>query len=191
MKILSRLKKLSRGKKIVLSILSLVLLFYSAPRLLSMVTFLGAHKPSLSKEFHSIDKILPSESATVSHLRVGLPHSFQDRSSFYAALWFTNSYSYDGYLFKERKVNTSKKFNDVTTAILTSIDSFEPYAGPKLCGGYHADYMFTLTEAGEDYHFMVCFGCHEVLIYTPSGSRIVDLDREAYNKLRDIWQSEL
>lgn len=190
MKLISGFKKLPKSKRFTLWVFLLILFWYAVPRFVAMGTFFGAHKPSLSDEFDLVAEMLPSEKAIVSHVRVGLPHNFQETGSFYAALWFSNIYSYDGYLFEEKKVATSQLFNEVTTSILTSAESYEPYGDPKLCGGYHADYMFTLKENGADYHFMVCFGCHEVLIYTPSCSRIVDLERESYDKLREVWQSE-
>ena len=41
---------------------------------------------------------------------------------------------------------------------------YQPYGGPKLCGGYHPDYCFEWHSPQGTVYILLCTGCHEVII---------------------------
>lgn len=59
-------------------------------------------------------------------------------------------------------------------------DSYWSYGGPKLCGGFHPDYCLAWKDGEAAYHFLICFGCHEVKLYGPRTELILDLRKESY-----------
>lgn len=52
---------------------------------------------------------------------------------------------------------------------------FEPYIGPKACGGFHADYCVEWTVKHHRYYCLICFGCREVLLIMENDSLRCDL----------------
>jgi hypothetical protein len=41
---------------------------------------------------------------------------------------------------------------------------YQPYRGPKLCGGYHPDYCFEWHSSQGTVYGLLCTGCHEVIL---------------------------
>lgn len=66
--------------------------------------------------------------------------------------------------------------------------SFEPYGGPKFCGGYHPDWCleWQLGDDGEVYQLFICLGCHEAHFVGPRGELRVDIQSPAYERFRDL-----
>ncbi len=70
--------------------------------------------------------------------------------------------------------------------LLSRSDSIKVYGGPKLCGGYHPDYCIS-WQAGEiTYYALVCFGCHEIVLYDGKKPLIYDLDKKAYERYKKL-----
>lgn len=81
----------------------------------------------------------------------------------------------EGDNYKARDVATRKdfKFFDpphpvsgerlrILNKSLTRADVFAPFGGPKLCGGFHPDYLLEWKSQGKHYQALFCFGCHEI-----------------------------
>lgn len=79
---------------------------------------------------------------------------------------------------------------DVIQETLLDPGSFRPYSGPKLCGGYHADFAACLRASdGTEYWFLVCFGCHEVLCFSGSHELHCEMESDAMVSLEQAWES--
>lgn len=164
---------------------------YAIPRLWTTVRFAGqAHVPSLDGDFARIDSLLPTADSQIASFHRGLPRNFDDTSEFLRAVWLSPTWSYHGYRFQFSEWRPSPAFRSLVHGALTQKQSFEAYGGPKLCGGYHADFVAEFTTSDGPVQFMVCLGCHEVLVFGPRGSSIVELSKKAYNSILKAWRDE-
>lgn len=156
-------------------------------RTVAMIRFMGiAHRPSLNHEFENLEELLPGE-PVLAEMRGGLPHPFHDKSEFARELWKSSNQSIHGYRFYQRPERPSAAVVAVLVGVLADKRSFVAYGGPKMCGGYHADFAVRLESCGESNWFLVCLGCEEVLIYSKDKELICDLEREAAQKLSEAW----
>lgn len=160
-------------------------------RTFAMLRFVGnAHQPSLNSDFERLEKLLPVE-PVFAELHAGLPHPFFDKDEFVHDLWKTSNHSVQGYRFYKRSETPSSEVVATFLDVLADKRSFTGYAGPKMCGGYHADFAVKLESGGEAARFLVCLGCGEVLIYSNDLGLICDLEPVAENRLRDAWSEHL
>lgn len=160
-------------------------------RALAMIRFMGiAHRPSLNPEFERLEELLPADPVFV-ELHGGLPHPFHDKSEFARELWKSRNQSIHGYRFYQRPETPSAAVAAAFTEVLANRDSFTPYAGPKMCGGYHADFAVRLGSRGESTWFLVCLGCGEVLLYSKDRNLVCDLEPIAETRLREAWSEQL
>ncbi len=69
--------------------------------------------------------------------------------------------------------------------LLGNASSFQPSPGiPKSCGGFHPDYLAEWHVGDNTYRFLICFGCHEVLVFGPEDKGLhCDIRRSAYKQL--------
>jgi len=165
--------------------------WYAVPRAITTIRFAGdAHIPTLSGDYSGFSAMLPVQNLQISKLHLGLPHNYSERNAFLRSVWLTPTRSFFGYRFQSKVWEASENFRTIAQGIFTDPEAFRPYIGPKLCGGFHADFLARYEDGSEQFTFMVCFGCHEILVFTPSGRRIVELNDWAYAKLSAAWQAE-
>lgn len=67
-----------------------------------------------------------------------------------------------------------------------SYKSFGAYLGGKLCGGFHPDANLRFITEHGTVQVLVCFGCAEAMLIDGESRLMVEIEREAYNALRDI-----
>jgi hypothetical protein len=118
----------------------------------------------------------------------GLPHPFHEDEEFVHKLWTTSNYPIHGYRFYKKPADPSAAVERTLLEILTKKESFRGYRGPKMCGGYHADFAVRLESAGKSTLFLVCLGCGEVLIYSEDKDLICELNPEAEESLEHAWK---
>jgi hypothetical protein len=65
---------------------------------------------------------------------------------------------------------------------LANPDTFSPFRGEKKCGGFHPDYAVVVSSKGEEFTYLICFGCGEAKIYRPDRSQTrYDLGHDSAN----------
>lgn len=182
------LRKVVKIAVTVILVLGVALLLLWDSRLGVQLRFAGfAHLPSVDSDYGNIAEIVPSKESQVVEMFGGLPHNYSDREAFADELWNSENHSIHGYRFYSTPVKFSEDFRRIALEVFTEESTFTPYAGPKLCGGYHADFAVRLDDHGQRHWFLVCFGCHEVLCFTKGAELISDLHPAAYKKLRSAW----
>lgn len=160
-------------------------------RALAMIRFMGiAHRPSLNPDFERLEELLPVD-PVFAELHGGLPHPFHDKGEFARELWRTSNQSIHGYRFYKRPEVPSATVTATFVDVLADRQSFKPYAGPKACGGYHADFAVRLESAGVSTWFLVCLGCGEVLIFSNGRSLICEFQPTSEERLREAWKDHL
>lgn len=158
-------------------------------RTVAMIRFAGeVHEPHLDSDFKQLDELLPKSGAVLAEMYVGLPHPYGEKDEFVRELWSQPNRSIKGYRFQRQPATPSEVMKSAFVEVLSARESFRAYQGPKLCGGYHADFAVKLESGGVATWFLVCLGCGEVLIYSEDKELICELVREAELRLEDIWR---
>lgn len=161
-------------------------------RIVAQLRFSGiAHQPSFERDFSRLPTLLPTGKSAVNQIYRGLAHPYGDQEEFVRQLWRTPNRSILGYRFRKEQENLSEDHKQRLAQILSRPDSFHPYLGPKLCGGYHADFAVMLGGDGKERWMLVCLGCGEVLIRSDDGEVICDLEPLAETLLEEIWSEHL
>lgn len=157
-------------------------------RAIAMVRFTGkVHTPIVDRNFTQLESLLPQASPLLAEMYEGLPHPKWDRREFVSELWMSSNQSIQGYRFYKRPAAPSASVQSILLDVLARKESFEPYPGSKMCGGYHADFAARLEADGKSTWFLVCLGCHEVLIHANGKELICDLERHAARRLEEAW----
>jgi hypothetical protein len=160
-------------------------------RMLAMMRFMGnAHRPSLDSDFERLGELLPA-GPVLAEMHAGLPHPYHDKDEFFHELWKGNNHSIHGYRLYKQPEKPSAAVAATFAEVLADRQSFRPYAGPKMCGGYHADFAVRLESGGESAWFLVCLGCGEVLIYSKDRELICDLEPVAEERIGEAWKDHL
>jgi hypothetical protein len=183
------LRRISKIIAIVLILLGVAAFLLRDSRLAAQIRFAGnAHVPSVDADFGNLQKVLPSKSATIVEAFLGLPHNFADTDDFIQELWHSDNRSIHGYRFYSDPIALTDELKQVIHGLFTVQGAFTPYGGPKLCGGYHADFAVRCYDAGQQYWFLVCLGCHEVLCFTKGEELIIELESNAHKGLVAAWK---
>lgn len=122
----------------------------------------------------------------------GLPHEMFERGLFESESKRTKTVRVAGSLFYERLLPVTVPHVGVIEEVLKEPTTLVPYGGPKLCGGFHADYAMRWKRGDEVLmSALVCFGCHEVLFIRGEEKAGVffDLSKESYEGLRSVLRT--
>jgi hypothetical protein len=161
-------------------------------RMAAMIRFTNqAHVPGLNDDFKLLPELLPRSGAVLTELAAGLPHPYGEPKDFVRDLWLKQNRSIKGYRFYKRQADPTEPVRAVMVNLLSQEGSFSPYTGPKLCGGYHADFAAKLEFGGKHVWLLVCLGCEEVLIFSEGKELICEVRREVAEKLADAWRDHL
>ena len=183
-------RRISKIIAIVLILLGVAVFLLRDSRLAAQIRFAGnAHVPSVDADFSNLHKVVPSKSASIVEALSGLPHNFSDSEDFVQELWHSDNRSIHGYRFYSDPIALTDELKQVIHDLFTTQGTFTPYGGPKLCGGYHADFAVRFDDAGQQYWFLVCLGCHEVLCYAKGEELVIELESTAYKALVAAWKN--
>ena len=116
----------------------------------------------------------------------GLPHPMFEDDIYLSELKRADVVRIETFSFYAEPLSVSPAEKSELTKIVLGDDAHIRYAGPKHCGGYHPDYVVIWDNAGHKSGAMVCFGCHEVIYFTPQGRLIEELGDDAYGKLKAV-----
>ncbi|MCW1886516.1 hypothetical protein OKA04_17390 [Luteolibacter flavescens] len=157
-------------------------------RVVALLRFAGtAHQPSFDRDFRQLETLLPAGDPEIQEVYQGLAHPYGNKDAFVRQLWESPNRSILGYRFHEQQEMLAPDLKEKMARVLSRQDSFTPYGGPKMCGGYHADFAVKLGGDGQVRWMLVCLGCGEVLIKSDDGEVICDLSPLAEVLLSEIW----
>lgn len=131
--------------------------------------------------------MIPGSGAKLVSVHKGLSHPFSNEERFEQELWNEENLPIHGYRFFAKPEAVSPEFERNALEILSRPGSYESYTGPKMCGGYHADFALTFDDAGVRKELLVCFGCQEVLMYAQGRDLICELEISAARRLVAAW----
>jgi hypothetical protein len=88
-----------------------------------------------------------------------------------------------GYQFFKNPHEVSAEDKKSLQELLGDSRSFHQWVGHKMCGGFHPDYLVEYRVGESIYRILLCFGCHEIMIYGPDSSLWCDMNSTTYEKL--------
>jgi hypothetical protein len=119
-------------------------------------------------------------------LHEGLPHHLFERELLASERRSKPVRELDGYPFYEEPLSLSREEAAQLTKLLSDRKTFEPFAGEKLCGGFHPDYAVEWQRDSRSYRALLCFGCDEVKLFGPEIQVRHDLSELAGHALKAV-----
>jgi hypothetical protein len=92
----------------------------------------------------------------------------------------------DGYPFYQEVLTLTPEDAKRLSEVLGESATYMPFAGDKLCGGFHPDYAAEWHVGEDRYRALICFGCEEVKLFGPRLDSRNDLDHAAYEKIQEL-----
>jgi hypothetical protein len=134
--------------------------------------------------FETLQKILLNTTQETLILYEGLPHQMWEEKSLEKELKEKKTIKIDGYPFYEETLQVKEHdlreiFNQLKNAKL-----FQPYGGPKACGGYHPDYCLRVKTPTKTLDIQICFGCHEMVLLSEGKKYMCDMSEGTDEKLK-------
>ena len=162
------------------------------PRLATRIVLLCAVVAAFAAALATYVLLLPREYATIRKadqisLYEGLPHQTYEPEKLAEELKTKPTVQLYGFPFYrdplELKVGDAEKLK----GLIGDWSSYAPHAGEKKCGGFHPDFAIQWwSSSGEAYACLICFGCHEVKIYSPRGEQYGDVPRDSERRFKAL-----
>lgn len=92
----------------------------------------------------------------------GLPHQMFESQSLARELATKETVKSGGFPFYAPRIDPSAPDARRLRDLLSADSSFKPYSGPKLCGGFHPDWLVEAETGDGATRALLCFGCSEV-----------------------------
>ena len=112
------------------------------------------------KEMPKVQNLL--KGATTMVLFEGLPHPGWEKKKLEAELLRKETVKQHGFDFYKTPNKVTNEDVKALWKICLNKDSFRPYYGPKVCGGYHPDYSLHWANGKDTVEVQICFGCGEM-----------------------------
>ena len=175
-------KKTSKRKLI--AIVGILLAAFLGPRFIWLVSVTSTIVvPKVNEEFGDFAAIGPGRDLKIRRIWHGLPHQLWDGGGLIQVLFTTRNWQYEGFRFRSEESKLSVEQERVLVKILSDPSSYQPYTGPKLCGGFHPDACIEVESRGETLRLLLCYGCDECLIFGPQSALHVEINESAVEKL--------
>jgi hypothetical protein len=116
----------------------------------------------------------------------GLPHQTRENALYRRELERADVIRIENFPFYAAPLAMSSRDVSRVTRIALSGDAHTRYRGPSVYGAYHPDYAVVWQNGGEKSGALICFGCHEVIYFTPRGRLIENLGEIAYQDFRTL-----
>ena len=120
--------------------------------------------PHRHTDFSQLSRVLPPSDSSAPVIYRGLPHQMWDKAALWTHLFITSNRSIGGYRFYTTRALASDTLRARLTAAFQASTLYQPYRGPKLCGGYHPDYCFEWRSSRGTFYALICTGCHEIIL---------------------------
>jgi hypothetical protein len=116
----------------------------------------------------------------------GLPHQTRENALYRRELNRADVIRIENFPFYAAPLAMSSRDVSRVTGIALSGDAHTRYRGPTACGAYHPDYAVVWQNGGEKSGALICFGCHEVIYFTPRRRLIENLGEIAYRDFKTL-----
>jgi hypothetical protein len=144
-------------------------------------------KNSLRREY--FDEQLPDFLSSIEvtdslQIYEGLPHNHFEKELLKRERATKSTVVMSRYDFYLPPLTPSESDQIELKAICATRDSFSPWAGDKLCGGFHPDWLLEWkNDMGETSRISVCFGCGE--------ARFISAHAEVWTEINENVEKQL
>ena len=116
----------------------------------------------------------------------GLPHERSEPGLYKAELRSRDHFESHGFYFYSDQLDITQSDSRKIVRTLNIEGAASEWMGPKLCGGYHPDYLLMWEDSGGELQFEIhiCFGCHEMRLYGGRKALYVDYPEKTYIALK-------
>lgn len=118
----------------------------------------------------------------------GLPHQMFALQLYQQELQTKKTVNFHGFPFYEETLAPTDAHSTGLTNFFRDRKSFKPYWGPKMCGGFHPDYCLEWHVGEEIIRALVCFTCHEVMLFGPNLELYCDIADKAWGMLWELLE---
>ena len=108
----------------------------------------------------------------------GLPHHFDRNLS--TEKQRADAKEMHGYWFYTSAVAISDMHFQEISSILEADGSLQKWTGEKLCDGFHPDWLIRCSGVNGTVTYLICFGCHEAMVFADGTETRYDLSPSAY-----------
>ena len=127
--------------------------------------------------------IAKAESVT---LYEGLPHQVHEADLLKSELAAQKTVSRHGFPFYAATLPLKEKDAKALLALAADDKAYQPWAGAKMCGGFHPDYLVEFRVGKDVYRMQVCFGCQEVKLFGPKRELYADMSDKGLHGLEAL-----
>jgi hypothetical protein len=106
----------------------------------------------------------------------GLPHHMWEAGALKDELATKKTVQIHGYSFYERALPLTAEEIEALRKLTSSQENYGQKRGEKTCGGFHPDYCLAWQDGNLTYHLLVCFGCGEIKLFSPTSESLVDIN---------------
>jgi hypothetical protein len=115
----------------------------------------------------------------------GMPHQFQEGQLLADELLKNKFTEIRGEKFYRAARSVEKDDVAPLMEMLSSRETHDPSILMKLCGGFHADYALQWKTPHGPVTVLVCFGCHELVMFGRNFSLQSDISQRSYGRLME------
>jgi hypothetical protein len=116
----------------------------------------------------------------------GLPHQLYEAAALQKEKDSKPTVEFDGFPFYRDPLAVTARDRNQLENLLGAAGTYRPFAGEKKCGGFHPDYAVEWTSRGSVHRVLICFGCGEVKISSPTAAERYDIAQNAQDRLRAV-----
>lgn len=125
------------------------------------------------------------KASSIVRLFEGLPHQSWESEILDTELDTKKTFKSHGHYFYQAEITPSEADSSLLAGVATSVATFEEWAGKKLCGGYHPDWLVRWTASdGQTHELHICFGCGEAKLYGSGYQLYCDVAHTPYEILK-------
>ena len=167
------------------------------------LTGCGTPKPDFSDA--SPDKRVQLEAAVASHSRLaamldrcrsspvevfeGLPHPKWERQALATESRRPDTFENHDFRFYRPAMPLPQEARGRLLHRILSTSTYQPWRGPKSCGGFHPDLLLRFTTRNGPVELHLCFRCAEAMFFEGSSFILVDMDEDISDSLQQIQQT--
>ena len=123
------------------------------------------YEPWKNTDFTRFADVMPPPDAQLVAIYRGLPHQVRDNEGLWRDLFNTSIFTIGGYRFYTTPISLDEfDFRTGVTSCFQNPWLYAPFAGPKLCDGYHPDLCFEWRSSQGAHFALVCTGCGEAIL---------------------------
>ena len=117
----------------------------------------------------------------------GLPHPMLESQARIAEKINKETFGVASELFYKKPLAIAKEDQASLEVLFRSEPLCTSYAGPKLCGGFHADYAIEWKKGDDRVAIaMLCFSCHEIWTVQGEKNWIADMTKTGFEALQPL-----